>query len=160
MTHLKRLTRGPLQLYAAVGYTTRCNHTSSFAPLWKNATLLDRCASNAQVPHTLDEIPVRCFNDEVMMVVHQAIGVAKPRPALDDGAPDGEKHLPIVVMVVGVSDAIHLVVEARKRWSVTSVGRSERSAGTELRAPRSRTRASTRANDVVRRCSLRGRGTP
>ncbi len=39
-----------------------------------------------EVPHALGQIAIRCFDHEMIMVPHQAIGVAEPMPSRDDVA--------------------------------------------------------------------------
>jgi hypothetical protein len=35
-------------------------------------------------PHSLRQVSIRCFNDQVIVVVHQAIGIANPMETLRD----------------------------------------------------------------------------
>jgi len=42
-----------------------------------------------QLAHTLGEIPVRCLNEQMIMVAHQAVGVHRPVEATTDTA----KHI-------------------------------------------------------------------
>jgi hypothetical protein len=46
-----------------------------------------------QVTHPLREIAVRCFNEEMVVVVHEAICVAKPVVASDNFSDDSEELL-------------------------------------------------------------------
>ena len=53
-----------------------------------------------EVPHALRQISIRRFDQKMIMVAHQAIGVAVPIPSLSDLIQDREKRLAIVLIFV------------------------------------------------------------
>src|SRR5262249_33679429 len=70
------------------------------------------------LPHPVRQIALRRFNQEVVMVIHEAIRVAEPVIPLDDLGEEGKKALPVCVIHVDgsarVAAAGHMIQSARK----------------------------------------------
>jgi hypothetical protein len=70
------------------------------------------------LPHPVRQIALRRFNQEVVMVIHEAIRVAEPMIPLDDLGEQARKALPICVIRVDgrtrVAAASHMINSARK----------------------------------------------
>jgi hypothetical protein len=66
------------------------------------------------LPHAEGKISIRGFDHQVVVVVHETVGVAKPVVAFIDVGKDSEKRLPVLVIlkysffvVSPVGDVIH-----------------------------------------------------
>lgn len=51
-----------------------------------------------QVAHAGGEVSLRRFDEKMVVVAHQAVGVAEPVEALDGLAKDGEEYLAVTVV--------------------------------------------------------------
>ena len=52
-----------------------------------------------ELPHALGEVAIRCFDDKMIMVVHEAIGMAKPVETIVDFFQDVEKEGTVFIIV-------------------------------------------------------------
>src|SRR5262249_17353123 len=70
------------------------------------------------LPHPVRQIALRRFNQEVVMVIHEAIRVAEPMIPLDDVGEEGKKALSVCIIRVNgrarVAAAGYMIQSARK----------------------------------------------
>ena len=59
-----------------------------------------------QVAHAGRKVPFRCFDEEVIVITHQAVGVTEPVEALYRLAEDGEKEMAVVVIFEDISPGV------------------------------------------------------
>src|SRR5262249_25269717 len=52
-----------------------------------------------KLPHSLRQVSIRCFNDQVIVIVHQAIGVANPVKPLRDPSQSVQKQFAVAVVL-------------------------------------------------------------
>ena len=50
------------------------------------------------LPHSYGQVSIRCFNDQRIVIVHQAVGMADPVKALDDLSKRIQKKFAIAVI--------------------------------------------------------------
>ena len=51
-----------------------------------------------QLPHAQGKITVRSFKKQVIVIIHEAIGVTDPVVAFIDAGQDGEKGFPVMIV--------------------------------------------------------------
>src|SRR5262249_32141029 len=70
------------------------------------------------LPHAVRQTALRRLNQEMVMVIHEAIRVAEPVIALDDLGEEGKEALPVCIIRVNGSARIaaagHMIQSARK----------------------------------------------
>jgi hypothetical protein len=55
--------------------------------------------NTVKLPHSLRQVSIGCFNDQVIVIVHQAIGMAKPVKPLRDPRQSVQKQFSIAVVL-------------------------------------------------------------
>ena len=76
------------------------------------------------VPHASRQIGARCLDNEVVVVGHQAVGVADPRESSDDLAQELEKSRPIGIseedpasIIAATGDVVQSSFEFDSQWT-------------------------------------------
>jgi hypothetical protein len=60
------------------------------------------CVDAIQLSHSNREVGLRCFDQQVVVVAHQAVGVAEPGEAVDDAGERCEEGGPVVGVEIDV----------------------------------------------------------
>ncbi len=71
-----------------------------------------------ELPHPLREIAFGCFNDDMIMIIHQAPGMAAPVKARTDPSENIELGAPVVIVAIDRFTAITSRCHMIKRVSV------------------------------------------
>lgn len=86
-----------------------------------------------QLAHAGGEIPLRGLNQQMVMVVHQAVGVAPPMVTLHDVRQDGEKRQAIGVIAV-LTDWINRRARVMRCRDEDDYGASSEQTGSRARS--------------------------
>src|SRR3972149_40239 len=77
------------------------------------ASIIDLGVEAVEMAHSLREVSLRCFDYQVIVVVHQTVGVAQPVKTVDHLAHDLQERFAIAIVIEdifsGVTSGGHMV---------------------------------------------------
>ncbi len=59
-----------------------------------------------EMPHASTEIPLKCLNQQVIMIVHETVGVAEPVEPFNHLRKNAQEELPVTSLLINVHSSV------------------------------------------------------